>query len=217
MTERRGRGGGPEPINEMAKRLEAVRERFGVPSMRAFHAKLDDGWSKEDGRVSYEAVRNYHYDRDAPASYLARVAKVFEGVRLEYLVSGDGPMTKEEELTKEEATRETLASLGPWPSIAHQEGYELYTRVLKVRDEILRELTPGPTFATARYMPVWAAPAMEACRRLHVSGTELGRALKGPLEALGLRPNGAAIDGYILGMIPLLLALEPGQEDKTHG
>lgn len=91
-----GRRPAPKPVSQMARRLEAVRERFGVPSLRAFHARLVDGWEGPEV-VSYEAVRNYHYDRDAPVAYLARVAAVFPGVRLAYLVSGQEPMMEEEQ------------------------------------------------------------------------------------------------------------------------
>jgi hypothetical protein len=60
-----------------------------MPSLRSFWQRLREGW--DDG-VSYEAVRGYHYDREPPAAYLARVAQVF-GVRLEWLITGTGPQT----------------------------------------------------------------------------------------------------------------------------
>lgn len=42
-----------------------------------------------DGFPSYAAARNYEFDRDAPADYIARVAAVF-GYDLEWLVFGTG-------------------------------------------------------------------------------------------------------------------------------
>lgn len=70
--------------------------RFGVRSVRAFWQRVTEG----DGpKVSYEAARYYHFDREAPASYLARVAKVF-GVRLDWLVTGEGEMTEAAEAAK---------------------------------------------------------------------------------------------------------------------
>ena len=43
----------------------------------------------EEGRVSYEAARNYHFDRDPPVSYLIRVSKIFN-VSLEWLATEVG-------------------------------------------------------------------------------------------------------------------------------
>lgn len=82
----------PDPKHPISKRLERVRTRFGIKSKRAFHRALKEGW---DDPVSYEALRNYHYDREPPPSYLARVAEAFD-IRLAYLVAGDGPMTEGE-------------------------------------------------------------------------------------------------------------------------
>jgi hypothetical protein len=79
----------PPPKTETAKRLEHVRTQNGLPSLRSFWQRLQDGW--EDG-ASYEAVRGYHWNREPPAAYLARVAQVF-GVRLEWLITGTGPQT----------------------------------------------------------------------------------------------------------------------------
>jgi hypothetical protein len=104
----------------MAQRLEDVREHFRIPSIRAFHARLVEGWASDDA-VSYEAVRNYHYDRDAPAAYLARVAKVFPGVRLEYLVTGDGEMTEEEEQAQSEVAR-VAAAVAPLEQLKYVVG-----------------------------------------------------------------------------------------------
>ena len=84
-----------------AQRLERVRERMGYQSLRSFWKHLEKGWNKADGRVSYEAVRYYHslregQSREAPVSYLVRIAQVFPQVRLDYLTTGDGPMTRAE-------------------------------------------------------------------------------------------------------------------------
>src|SRR5687768_13368277 len=93
----------PVPERPMAKRLEKVRTRFGVRSRREFWLQLGEKdpeldvvrWKTKDGEesVSYPSVKYYHFDRDAPAAYLARVAAVF-GVRLEWLISGTDEMTE---------------------------------------------------------------------------------------------------------------------------
>jgi hypothetical protein len=78
----------------MAQRLEDVRARSGFPSLRSFWIHLADGWTKEDGWVSYEAVRNYHYDRDPPGAYVARVVEVFSDYcTAQWLLTGKGPVT----------------------------------------------------------------------------------------------------------------------------
>lgn len=92
-----------------AFRLEHVRELRGVRSLKEFHQRLGG-----EDFISYAAVRNYHSvhnhsrrtvvrfgeetpkdERIAPAPYLARVADRF-GVRLEWLATGEGPVTIEE-------------------------------------------------------------------------------------------------------------------------
>jgi hypothetical protein len=77
-----------------AGRLEQVREAVGAGNIRDFWKLLMErapgGYS-----ISYEAVRNYHAGREAPVSYLVRVADAF-GFRLEWLASGSGPRTQAE-------------------------------------------------------------------------------------------------------------------------
>ena len=88
----------PPPQTRTAVRLEEVRARVGIPSLRAFWTRLVEGqgvgagW---DDPVSYEAVRNYHHNREPTPSYLARVAEVF-GFRLEWLVADWGEPTEAE-------------------------------------------------------------------------------------------------------------------------
>ena len=101
----------PAPPAEMpsAKRLEDVRAWAGVPSLRGFWQQLAENWM--EGRVSYEAVRNYHYDREAPAAYLARVAKVFN-VSLVWLITGDDHMTAAHGVAADAAAAARPAGIG---------------------------------------------------------------------------------------------------------
>jgi transcriptional regulator with XRE-family HTH domain len=82
---------GPAAQHPISRRLRSVREDAGL-NLREFHQHVSAG---VDGRepfdVSESAVRNYDYDREPPASFLARVADVF-GVRLEWLIAGRGEM-----------------------------------------------------------------------------------------------------------------------------
>jgi hypothetical protein len=186
-----GRRQAPRAVTEMARRLEDVRERFGVPSLRAFHAQLDVGWKEGDGRVSYEAVRNYHYERDAPVAYLARVAEVF-GVRLPYLVAGDGPMTEEEE--RAHAAEPPTSWSWPWEDVhvgvtgGFGEGADW---VLGIDGD--RVGARGAIIAkTARILSF--SPAGKAMVPSHKSlgirgaARVVGMALRGPLDALEIDP-----------------------------
>jgi hypothetical protein len=81
----------PAPKTSIAKRLEHVRATNGLESLLEFHQRLTAPHGSREGPfdVSYSAVRNYHFDREPPLSYLRRVAEVF-GVRLAWLVTGEG-------------------------------------------------------------------------------------------------------------------------------
>ena len=81
-----------------ADRLEQLRLEYleGMP-MAEFHRLLTEGG---DYAVSYAAVRNYHTGRKAPVDYYAQVCRVF-GVRLEWLLFGDGEMTPALQMARE--------------------------------------------------------------------------------------------------------------------
>lgn len=93
---------------EIARRLEETRELRGFDSLRAFRKRLVD---KGDTEASYTAVRTYHDPggRLAPVTYLTAVSRVF-GVRLEWLVTGTGGRTPEEDAT-ERWVRDRLAEM----------------------------------------------------------------------------------------------------------
>ena len=67
----------------MSDRLEWVRKESGL-TLAEFHRHLGGKEFKP-----YPTVQTYHHDRDAPAEYLAKVAKAFE-VDLHWLSTGDG-------------------------------------------------------------------------------------------------------------------------------
>jgi hypothetical protein len=83
----------PRPIIPLAQRLESIRADYEseLPSLRGFWQRVTEGW---DDPPSYEAVRGWHYDREAPVSYLARVMEVFPGYMYPWLISGKGPRTQ---------------------------------------------------------------------------------------------------------------------------
>jgi hypothetical protein len=69
-----------------AERLEHVRRNVHCVTLRDFWREL----TVEGGyQISYEAVRNYHHDREPPVDYLVQVAKVFDA-DLHWLATGQG-------------------------------------------------------------------------------------------------------------------------------
>ncbi len=78
------------PTIPEAKRLEFIRLQHldGMP-LAEFHRLLTQ---TDDYTVSYAGVRNYHTTRKAPVDYYARVSRIF-GIRLEWLLFGDGEIT----------------------------------------------------------------------------------------------------------------------------
>ncbi len=98
------------PTISEAKRLEHIRLRYldGI-SLAEFHRLLTQ---TGDYRVSYAGVRNYHTNRKAPVDYYAQVSRVF-GVRLQWLLFGEGALTESEADAKEAGpeVREWVAML----------------------------------------------------------------------------------------------------------
>ncbi len=75
---------------ELPRRLEEVRKVRGYKDLKSFYKALEGG----PNDYSYAAVLNYHGQRERrepPTSYLLRVSEV-TGARLEWLITGDGPM-----------------------------------------------------------------------------------------------------------------------------
>jgi len=226
----------PNPAAEhpLSERLERVRETFGFRSKRAFWQKLCDGW---DAAVSYEAVRNYHYDREAPPSYLARVLRVFPDLRSEWLLLGEGEMRHSQEevagISRDaiesasddpewrKAVRfkyEVLTGVGlPAPDLSgtpvetDEEGY--------VREgDRAKGLLAWARSVNAGRIPPWVPSLAEARRRLDVDASTLGKALGGPLEALALEPDEMTDDNltsYMLSMVPVLIGLAPAVQNAN--
>lgn len=136
--QQKGRAGKKKaPERAISARLEHVRSRKGYKSRRAFWQALCDGW---DDRVSYEAVRMYHWKREPPPSYLARVAEVF-GVRIEWLITGEGRVT----VAEEEAARGAPVGAIPGPEHPHIDRLEPYAKsALLSAWSAIAEGQPGP-------------------------------------------------------------------------
>lgn len=171
----------PPPQTEIARRLEEVRGKAGILSLRAFWEKLKEGWGKEEGLVSYEAVRNYHYDRDPPVSYLSRVSKVFE-YRLAWLAAGDGLPTVEEE---ERAVVERRRREDPL-SAAALEGLRETMPLASHLTYEWRHLT-GVAIKLADSLRLYGGGAESAEEYHRAAGRLLGRCIGGPLEMLRVK------------------------------
>ncbi|MGI9628452.1 MAG: hypothetical protein ACR2QM_16585, partial [Longimicrobiales bacterium] len=62
------------PETQTASRLEFIRSKVHCSTLREFWREL----TKDDYEISYEAVRNYHYDREPPVDYLVQVSTAFD-------------------------------------------------------------------------------------------------------------------------------------------
>ena len=97
---------GPRPENPYADRLRQVRVKMGL-DIKTFHGRLVE----EAGvTVSYAAARRYDYDRVAPPEFFVAVSRVFD-FRLEWLLTGDGAATPEEEALRRSTEDAELAEV----------------------------------------------------------------------------------------------------------
>lgn len=170
----------------MAARLEHVRQLRGIATLKEFHDRI----TAEPGgiSVSYAATRNYFYDRDAPAAYLARVAEVCN-VRLEWLAAEKGKPTHEEQELADRVSRDSHVASDPV-------------------DEALRKALPFyKDLDSLTRKSVWQ---MFFALPSHNNGPErwsveegadrTGRLVTGPLETIGVELNSLAdwqVRGYL--------------------
>lgn len=208
--------GYPDPAAPAAisGRLERIRTHFGVTSKRAFHRLVKDGW---DDAPSYEAIRNYHYDREPPPSYLRRVLELFPDVRPRWLLLGTAPM-----LRSELEVAAVAAESFEW-----EKAVELKWGVLEAMGIPRPDPTDSRLRASVTYVPYWIGAMAEVRRTLALAGRDphpaLGEALRGPLEALEIDPRDGLdsacrlqpwLDRYITAMIPVLLSLGPQRDQQ---
>ena len=205
MLTRRPARPAPPPKRDISRRLEEVRAHTGYPSLRSFWARLAEDWTDEKARVSYEAARNYHYDRDPPVSYLVRVSEVFN-VSLEYLATGLGALESGPEIEDYVAK-----AFGAKSSDEAAQAYRVYTAFQEGAGSQWGEWTETPEGrrrARIDILPLHRGGSpivllVGLLRRRQVSrersqgavtpeeeielARELGRAVMAPLEALGVR------------------------------
>ena len=196
----------PTSRNAFARRLEYVRQAVQCQTLREFWRRLIDG---EEYEVSYEAVRNYHSDRDPPVDYLIRVAEVF-GVNLEWLATGaTEPWPVDAEV--ETAARGVAERAHPEFESAMEEVFWQYRKlpplavavILKTCDRLYRDAEFRASLQS-RTGPT----------RAYV-GRFVGKALAGPLmNAVAGTVRTAdlhmwQIESYVVGICQALVALIP--------
>ncbi len=196
-------------LNEggMAERLEFVRKQVRCDTLRDFWRHL-----RKDGEyeISYEAVRNYHNDRNPPVEYLNRVAKTF-GVSLEWLATGqERPWPGDESLERTSAEAAERARHGDFET-ALEEVFWHYRKlpalaqavVLRTCDHLHRDAQ-----VRARLMRK-TAPSRSYIGRF------VGKALAGPLmnAVAGTVKTGELhpwqMENYAIGICQGLSALVP--------
>lgn len=201
----------------MAERLEHVRQIRGVPTLSEFHRRLIEQRGEGDSfQVSYAAARNYHYDREAPASYLVRVADVFD-VRLRWLLTGEGRPTEiEEQLRPAEAdpvradTRDRVDArfAERFPALDYLDN-ETRAMVLRVMVRAFQDVTFQPRH------PMMVNPSPPAVSETVADW--LARALGGPVAEL--RPEGIKkddLEDYTVLMCQALLRLIPSPMERAE-
>ncbi len=191
----------------VSARLEMVRERVQCATLRDFWREVTRDTTY---RVSYEAVRNYHHDRDPPVEYLVRVVDVF-GVDLSWLATGRGapwpvdPSIGERarEATQDSAVREFEEALHEvfWqyetlPTLAVAAVLKTCDRLH--RDAAFRSRITGKTAPTRSYIGRFVGKALAG---------PLVNAVAGSVRTSDLHPW--QLESYVLAICQGLAALIP--------
>lgn len=203
----------------MATRLEYVRKQVQCRTLRDFWRHL-----RKDGEyeISYEAVRNYHNDRNPPVEYLNRVAEIF-GVSLQWLATGrDQPWPTEESVERSSEEAQERARHGDF-ELALEEVFWQYAKLpplakavvlrtcdhlyrdAQVRARVIRKTGPSRSYVGRFVGKALAGPLMNA-----VAGT---------VKTSELHPW--QIESYSIGICQGLSALIPnpnwsGESATSH-
>ena len=204
---RNGAGNGHSVrLSTVSQRLEAVRTRSRLSTLRDFwRALTEDGTFK----ISYEAVRNYHADRDPPVEYLVRVSDQF-AVSLPWLATGRGhPWPGDPDIARaskaakaapreefEQALREVFAQFTTLPSLAAATALETCDRLH--RDAEFRSRLSGRTPPTRSYVGRFVGKALAG---------PLVNAVAGSVRSSELHPW--QVESYVSGICQALTALIP--------
>jgi hypothetical protein len=211
---------------------------------KAFQRLMRQRMGRESAQgTSYPAVLGYFAGKVSPSIEWLNVAADFLGVRAAWLAYGEGAMTDAERAEREEQARRFEAAIAraeggrewkdalafvwnvrlalgvPFPETAS--GVRLPapdsagTHQLDP-NEMRAVLTAWARAHNASIIPLWYAPLAEAARRLRIDAGAAGRALRGPLDALGIAAadlSDDALADYIVAMIPALLMLAAHRQE----
>ena len=201
-------------------------------SVRAFAQAMYARKPKPRGSAR-AMIHRYLAGAKPPTDFIAAAADVLQ-IRPEWLAFGT------EDPTGGHAEVSRISS----EAIEQAEGSPEWKRALQLKLGVLEglgipapDLSPVPADDTVRVMDAWATatnvshiphwvpPLAELRRRLGIEPKEIGRALRGPLDALGIDPTEGVdssyrtlpwLDDYITAMTPVLLPLASRLEEKEE-
>lgn len=207
----------PAPTNEISARLEQIRDVNGI-TLKEFVERLNMPLDEGDTFVAnYSSARYYHYDREPPAPYLARVADVF-GARLEWLITGRGEPTEMEAALREpepdrphQGVRATMderlrAAFPPYDALSnHARGFLLEVLMRAFQDTTLHPEHPllrgGETGDSA----------------VAAVADWIGSALGGPVNQFGAKLiREDELEDYVVLMCQALARLIPSPRERVE-
>lgn len=196
-----------QATHTVSARLEQVRSRVKSPTLRDFWRELTESG---EYKISYEAVRNYHADRDPPIDYLVRVSDVFQ-VSLPWLATGrghawptdpeigrraEGAISEEPAAEFEPAIAEVFWHYASLTPLARAVALETCDRLH--RDAEFRARLNGRTAPTRGYVGRFVGKAMAG---------PLKNAVAGSVRTSELHPW--QVESFVLGICQALSALIP--------
>lgn len=211
-------------MGEIAKRLEKGRWLARYKDLRAFWRALNE---LETYEVSYQSVVNYQgfgKRREPPVRYLVRAADVL-GVQLEWLITGEGPMIREQR-PADFVVPEPLSS---------SEFDALFEEARKSDKELASRMLMNYFFKETPFMGELSLTSTsllhELCERLFYRqragppldresfahfGHDLGRMLVFPYARLGFdeEPGSGAFTDYVLALSQALLRVMPPHDRR---
>lgn len=205
-----------------AKRLEYVRKQERCETLKEFWLQLGG----DACEFSYEAVRNYHFDRDAPVAYLAAVRRRYPKYTWAFL-TGESDVPTEMHAATEDASVHSNEELTPETSRASQRRVAAQRLWYEIREAmgasdgggIETQIWGKPTTFLPFFVPpladlrrrVWTQHLLDASPRMVEDRFQaeewIGGALGGPLKALGVDPaelDRELMGEYIITMLPAL-------------
>lgn len=217
----------------LGERIEQALEMADM-TVKDLEAALDKAGVEGGSYANLHRLKSDKMERPS-AGLLFGIADATD-VNVRWLVADAGPRTEEEAAaerdvaTRAEATEadpewerdirfkwDVLAALGVSPPDLVTPDFREDDEGRVVPEDAVRLMTAWANSVNAGQVNAWVPPLMEVRRRINADGEALGRALRGPLEALDLDANAMTRDqlgDYITAMVPVLLTLESHHEEE---